>query len=202
MNVEPPRPSLTLRVGVASHREPQPAGYARLARRISVWTTNLLATAIVLAAGLAMGWQVLAWWHERPAAASAAAAPQKALPQFAEKLEFLTSQGPLRIERLRGDRAAAQAAMQAFCREGQVSRSKTGAGPGEVEFVANLARQSPLESAGQLDLDQPPGQAGMVGAVDRSSRRIVAWSLAAARGEREWSLFHFRPAAGQLKGNP
>ncbi|HZN34299.1 MAG TPA: hypothetical protein VFB80_10785, partial [Pirellulaceae bacterium] len=98
--------------------EPQSGGFGRLARRIATWTTNLLATAIVLAAGLAMGWQVLAWWRERPEAEAAAALPpEAALPAIAESREFWTRGGPLRIERVRGDAAAAQAAMREFCRQ-------------------------------------------------------------------------------------
>src|SRR5262245_15515966 len=160
-----------------SRSEPQAGGFGRLARRITAWTTNLLATAIVLAAGLAMGWQVLAWWHERPAAETAAALPpEAALPAIAESREFWTRGGPLRIERIRGVAAAAQAAMREFCREGSpplrggptATESQATAGPGEAQFVASLAKQTPLESAGEIDLYQPPGQKAMVVAVGKS----------------------------------
>ncbi|HZN33502.1 MAG TPA: hypothetical protein VFB80_06765, partial [Pirellulaceae bacterium] len=79
-------------------------------------------------------------------------------------------------------------------RGGPATESRATAGPGEAQFVASLTQQTPLETAGEIDLYLPPGQTAMVVAVSRSSRRIVAWSLAAQRGEGEWSLFHFRPA--------
>ena len=190
--------------GCGSHREPQLGGFALLARRMAAWTTNLLATAIVLAAGLAMGWQVLAWWHERPQPEAAAALPpEAALPAIAESREFWTRGGPLRIERVKGDAAAAQAAMREFCRQSTALQSDAAvAGPGEAQFVASLSQQTPLETAGEIDLYQPPGQTAMVVAVSKSSRRIVAWSLAAPRGEGEWSLFHFRPQAPSIASSP
>src|SRR5262245_25635041 len=185
-----------------SRSEPQAGGFGRLARRIATWTTNLLATAIVLAAGLAMGWQVLAWWHERPQPEVAAPLPELSLPAIAESREFWTRGGPLRIERVHGDAVAAQAAMREFCRQGSVLQSEAAAGPGEAQFVASLTQQTPLETAGEIDLYLPPGQTAMVVAVSRSSRRIVSWSLSAQRGEGEWSLFHFRPQAPSIAGSP
>ena len=131
------------------------------------------------------------------------------MPALAAGQQFWTSGGPLRIERVRGDAAAAQAAMRAFCRDrspplrgGPPATKSRATGPGEAQFVNSLAGQTPLESAGELDLYQPPGQTAMVVAVQRGSRRIVAWSLAAQRSENEWSLFHFRPAAGPREGTP
>src|SRR5215208_6329247 len=132
------------------------SGFGDLACRITAWTTNLLATAIVLAGGLAMGWQVLAWWHERTQPNAAGAMPaEAALPPIAEGREFWTRGGPLRIEIVSGNREAAMKAMSAYCRDhssplggGSLAmESRATAGPGEAQFVASLSQQTPLETA-------------------------------------------------------
>jgi hypothetical protein len=195
----------------ASHSEPTPTRYASegsfaaLARRISGWTTNLLATAIVLVAGLGLGWQVLAWWHEKPpAVAGSAELTSASLPLIGDSSEFWTTHGPLKIERVSGGQEVAVAAMRAFCREIDVGDGTpthfvrapvpaTLGGPGEQRFVAKLQDETPLEEAGDLALYQPRGQTVMVVAVSRSRQRIVGWSFALEVEEEMWSLYHFQP---------
>jgi hypothetical protein len=192
-------------------------GYAALARRISRLTTNLLATAIVLVGGLALGWQVLAWWQEDiPVDAAPSSAVGNALrgvpdSPFEPAQELWTKAGPLKIEQLSGDRAAALAAMRAWCLEGDVLVTAGQAGPGEQTYLKRLADETPVEEQGDLALYVPQGEPTMVVAVSRARERIVAWSFAlpgsrhslrAVLGDGtrsvpatfSWTLYHFRPA--------
>ena len=74
----------------------RPADYSTLARRISGWTTNLLTAAIVIAIGLAIGWQITGWFREPPATPilTDVANASANLPTIASEHEFLTSGGP------------------------------------------------------------------------------------------------------------
>jgi hypothetical protein len=179
-----------------------------LAKNISGWTTNLLATAIVLVGGLGLGWQVLAWWHDAPQPAASANPDLVAanLPLVGESREFWTTHGPLKIERVSGGQEEAVAAMRAFCRGIDIARGDgtpthfvgtpvpaTLGGPGEERFVSKLQDETPLEEAGDLALYQPRGQTAMVVAVSRSRQRIVGWSFALEAEGGMWSLYHFQP---------
>jgi hypothetical protein len=178
------------------------ASYGALARRVGGWTTNLLATAIILVGGLAMGWQVLAWWRDEAGASDQKelAAQLDNLPLMAEGREFRTKNGPLKVERVHGDAAQAARAMREFCRGVPAATSEGTAGPGETKFVAQLRQQTPLEEAGDLSLYQPPGQRAMVVAVGRTSGRIIGWSFALPAEEGVWTLYHFRPMAAGTRG--
>ena len=184
---------------------PAPGGYALLARRIGGWTANLLATAIVLVASLAIGRQIIAWWRE---AEPAAAAASEELPDAAPaELRWWTAHGPLTRERVRGDEAAVLAAMRRRCREVPAGLLASGqaslAGPGEERFVARLANEQPVEQTEDLDLYQPSGGPAQVVAVARQTRRIAAWSFAlpgnAAEGEAAWSCYTIHAAGGVAK---
>jgi len=186
---------------------PAPGGYALLARRIGGWTANLLATAIVLVASLAIGRQIVAWWRE----AEPVAAASEGLPDAAPaEMRWWTAHGPLTKEQVRGDEAAVLAAMRRRCREvpagllagGQISSAgqASSAGAGEERFVARLANEQPVEQTEDLDLYQPSGEPTMVVAVARQTRRIAAWSFAlpgnAAGGESAWSCYTIHAAGG------
>jgi len=173
--------------------------FAGLAKQISGWTTNLLATAIVVVGGLALGWQVLDSWRDQPqptAMSPEAALAAAKLPDMGEGQEFWTKSGLLKVERVRGGLSDAIGGMLEFCRAIAPSRQHATAGLAEAQFVAQLALQSPLEETGGVALYQPRGQTTMVVAVSRQTRRIVGWSFALPAGEGTWSLYHFRPAAG------
>jgi hypothetical protein len=191
-------------------------GFATLARRISVLTTNLLATGIVLVGGLALGWQVLAWWQEdvpaNPAVSSAGGNALRGVPDspFESAQELWTKAGPLKVERLSGDRAAALAAMRAWCLEGDVLVTAGEAGPGEQAFLQRLADETPALERGDIAVYVPKGEPTMVVTVSRSRERIVAWSFALQSSRHapravsddgtrsvpttSWTLYHFRPA--------
>jgi hypothetical protein len=192
-------------------RPPAPGGYALVARRIGGWTANLLATAIVLVASVAIGRQVLSWWREAEPATQADAAASEQLPEATpQELRWWTARGPLTIAQVRGDEAAVLAAMRRRCREvpaGPFSAEiAVAAGPGEVHYVARLANEQPIEQTGDLDLYQPSGGLVQVVAVVRQTRRIAAWSFAlrdadgGPRGESPvWSCYTIHAAGGVAK---
>jgi hypothetical protein len=174
--------------------------FTDLAKRISGWTTNLLATAIVLVGGIALGWQVISWWRDQlePDATSQAEALAAAnLPAAGEGREFWTKSGLLKVERVRGGSSEAIAALRSFCRTESMAAPSSAAGEAEAEFVGKLAQQTPLEEAEGVALYQPRGQTSMVVAVNRQTQRIVAWSFALPVSDGIWSAYHFRPAGGR-----
>jgi hypothetical protein len=188
-------------------RSASEGSFGTLAKNIRGWTTNLLATAIVLVGGLGLGWQVLAWWHEKPpAVAGSAELTSASLPLIGDSREFWTTHGPLKIERVSGGQEEAVAAMRTFCRGIDIARGDgtpthsvgapvpaTLGGPSEQRFVTKLHNETPLEVAGDLALYQPRGQTMMVVAVSRSRQRIVGWSFGLELEKGLWSLYHFQP---------
>jgi hypothetical protein len=135
------RPSESASSGLskeAPSASPGSTGYAALARRISGWTANLLATAIVLVAGLAIGRQVIGWWREgeiagRSGIASRADGPSAAndgtrsvpttlnggtqgVPALPDELRLSSARGPLEIVHFTGDRFAALARLRNACK--------------------------------------------------------------------------------------
>ena len=183
-----------------------PGGYGRLARRIGSWTANLLATAIVLAASLAIGRQIVLWWHEvrprDPAEKLAAAADLPAATP--EEIRWWTTRGPLTVERIQGDEAAALAAMRRRCLEAPIGQMagqwSAPAGTGEERYVARLAIDRPVEQTEDLDLYQPGGGPTMVVAIARRQRRIAAWSFALPdSASSAWSCYTIH-AAGVAGG--
>ena len=171
------------------------ADFAGLAKRISGWTTNLMATAIVLVGGLALGWQVLAWWRDQPAAVEGQEAALSAanLPLGREGQEFWTRSGLLKVERVAGSASDALFAMQKLCRASPPAGPLTTPGAAEEQLVAQLASQTPLEETSDLTLYRPQGETSMVVAVSRDTRRIVGWSFALPAGEGTWTIYQFEP---------
>ncbi|MCI0358339.1 MAG: hypothetical protein L0211_07645 [Planctomycetaceae bacterium] len=174
---------------------PAPGGFGRLARRIAGWTANLLATALVLVAGLAVGRQVLIWWYESPPARLAAASDQPLPPETSEELRLWTTRGPMSIERVIGDKDAAIAAMRQRCESSPAATVMQPAGPGEQRFLETLVKLAPVEQTKELDLYVPPGDVTMVVAVSRDEPRIAAWSFALEAEPATWTCYTFCPAA-------
>lgn len=181
-----------------------PASFASVARHVSGWTSNLLAAAIVIVLGLALGWQVLAWWHDQPLSAAAIAA-QEALPQLPDAREFLTNHGTLKVERLRGEPDQILQALRAYYRTSAssvINQAPAHESPSRSEqrLLKDLQGQTALEQTGNLALYQPPDQELMIAAVDRSQQRIVGWSFALPAGDGAWSIYHVQPRT--VQGRP
>jgi hypothetical protein len=162
---------------------------------MSGWTTNILAIAIVIAIGLALGWQITSWLHEPTPSVQLAdvTAASARLPQISDEREFWTSGGLVKVQRQTGTPSDVIEAMLAFCREKSPASQSRGIGAGEAAFVKQLLAEQPLEESPPVALFQPPGQALMVVAIDRDQQRIIAWSFAAPTPGGSWSLYHFRP---------
>src|SRR5687768_3893786 len=93
-------------------------GFGRLARRIGGWTANLLATAIVVVAGLGLGRQVLVWWNEvspTPAAALVHSDHGLTPDVLPADLRLWTTRGPVEVARVFGDRQVVLAEMIRKC---------------------------------------------------------------------------------------
>jgi hypothetical protein len=177
-------------------------GYGRLARRIGGWTANLLATAIVVVAGLGLGRQVLVWWNETtlPSAAATDAAAEKRLSPdvLPADLRLWTTRGPIEIARVYGDRDAVLTEMRHKCQSLDVGQSNPAEmGPGERRFLERLAKLAPVEQTNDLDLYAPDESVTMMVAVSRQRRRIAAWSFALPVEEAAWSCYTFGPAMSE-----
>src|SRR5262245_33891510 len=122
------------------------------AKRVSGWAANLLASGLILVAGLALGRQVLEWWQADRAATDAKGTSQTAdsgdvgNPGAAHRLELGKLPFVLRREALTGDKAAAFAALRdAGLRVVSESARPLGrAGPAERRMLSHLEGQKPV----------------------------------------------------------
>src|SRR5262245_55922383 len=95
----------------------QSPSFLSVARRIRAWTTNLLATAIVLACGLAIGWQVTVWWRDQPKQPKLNVDSDAKLALLTQAREFRTHSGSLKVQQTAGNAEEAVAAMCSLCRQ-------------------------------------------------------------------------------------
>jgi len=160
------------------------------------WTANLLATALVLVAGLGVGRQVLVWWYETPPQQQRAAAQDEPLPpETPDELRFWTARGPMSLAHAIGDKEAALGLMRRQCLSFPVGPVEQPIGKGEQQFLEKLAKLAPVEQTKELDMHAPSGAVTMVVAVSRAVPRIAAWSFALEAGPSRWSCYTFCPAA-------
>ncbi|MBI1900250.1 MAG: hypothetical protein HYS13_03930 [Planctomycetia bacterium] len=211
----------------ASAGEPREAGsssapkdsktYGRLAKRISSWTSNLLATVLVVLICLGVGKWVLEW-DDAPPSPSAqpgqAASFQAAsfLLDAPQELQFGDDAQSIERSAVEGDRAAAEKALLASCRQ-IAQQSPFPTGPqidAERRLLEETTRHSPTESRpGAWQLFALEGSFPIVAAVRLApdsadddvaapARRMVAWGLAAPTAKRRWTLYVCRlaPAEG------
>ena len=179
-------------------------GFGRLSQRIAGWTANLLATALVLVAGLAVGRQVLVWWNESPPQPIAGTIDSSVPPETPGELRLWTTRGPAAISGVVGERAAALTLMRKEChRLVAAAAEHHGAfpdrdlGPGEQQLLEKLAKLTPVEQTEGLRVYEylPGGDVTMVVAVRRQAPRIAAWSFALQAQPTHWSCYTFCPAA-------
>lgn len=193
---------------------PTPLG--RSARRLSAWAANLLATALIIAAGLTFGRQALLWWHEKPAApdVSDVAGPLLGDESSPHLLEFGDFPFALKREVFEGDRRAAVNRLLERCRA--VARTgvppEAAAGPAEAVLLKRVEHCPPLavENNWKLfALDDPLPLATAVveqpAPNDTAPRqRVVCWGLALPElggkptDEDRWTLFTWS-AAGAVR---
>ena len=99
------------------HTSPS-SGYAALAKRISVWTTKWLLSAMVLVVGVGFGRQVLIWWgNDDVPTTRLLTAESLSDPGQPHSIRFGDAEWSLRRRSISGDRDEAVAQLRAECRE-------------------------------------------------------------------------------------
>jgi hypothetical protein len=193
---------------------PERASLARLAVRISSWTSRLLLTCIVLVASLAFGRQVMEWWGvEGPPHNPTTAGERPDDPVPSREVEFGGQSLGLVHQELEGPLDAALAGLRKACRQSLQKEDVTVAppGPAEKELLRSLANVPPVEEDGgrwriyELKESPFPMVAGVGLSGDSSSAgrgktvadlgpRVVTWGLAVPKGPHLWTLLTFHPA--------
>ena len=197
----------------------KPADFGSLARRITGWTANGLATALILVAGLTFGRQVLLWWREEPAATSPHKADLASLEDGIKHLEFGALTGPVQTRKVSGSRDDVLAALRDMCRPSERPRAEAGSPLSEAEarLLTELAGKEPAEAGDGWRIDQlPQGLPLVICSTTAGNRsppkvpldlRILAIGLAVPAADDAWSAYAFRlgvesPAAGAAEPFP
>jgi hypothetical protein len=209
----------------SANKDAAPTSRGQLARRLSGWAGNLLATAIVLAAGLTFGRQVLLWWRADaarpvpPVVAPPLLGDEASLQQF----EFGDYPFLLQRESLAGDRRAVLDRLSARCRDmaEAAPRIDRAAGPAELAMLRRLEGKPPTAVGKRWQLHELERPLPLVAATTEwispdstgPRRRVVSWGLAlpvlgvpaagdAAAGSKRganqsWTLFTWSAADAQ-----
>ncbi len=195
---------------LAAERTSGPSDFGKLARRLTWWTTNGLATAVVLVLALACGREIIEWWRgDEPLVDpnNPSGNTFSEIGSRGKKIQFGNSPTTAQTVRVSGDMAAAEKALRKLCREvAQATDTSTGSPrPGEQKLLAELANKKPLETLGDFRIDQIPSAVPML-AVSRTVRetegnktdvtlspelRLVALGMAVP-GDHDWGLYVFR----------
>jgi len=208
----------------AREREADAAGSrASLARRISFWTTNLIATAFVLIVALVVGRELVRWWQP-PGATAEPTPPLAAQPAGEVELQFGDAAHTMRRREHRGAAASALQTLEALCRTDldEFDPQKANlppVGSREQALLNRLSGQSPAaktDGGGRLYRWEagfpmvvgvmPVATIAPADAADKprshdgqAADRVVTWGLAIPYGDEAWRLLAFQPAeAGSL----
>jgi hypothetical protein len=206
--------------------------FASLAGRISTWTTRGLLSAMVLAAGLGLGRQILHWWMAPTATAGLPSAVATVADADADcSIHFGQSPWAVSRKTLTGDKQHAIKALRTFCREKLVTSAEKcplAVVNDSPALIKQLSRTKPVDwQPGRWRLyemsDELPMAVGLVrevnqdnqnpAATDETARldlaqggyRVVIWALAAPSAENQWTLMVFQPDAenhGELGNSP
>lgn len=155
--------------------ETPPPVFRLFSKQTFGWVCNVLATVLVLTAGLIFAQQVLFWWHGDEAAEKAKretmavmGADALATPGMPLDLELGDWPCRLRREEFSGDKPAALAELRRLCQESVAGAAKpvAAAGPAEVRMLAGLTNQKPFaELPGGWQLYEQDGPVPLVAAV-------------------------------------
>ncbi|MHB1036301.1 MAG: hypothetical protein ACYC35_25105 [Pirellulales bacterium] len=200
-------------------RADPPLGFAALAKRISGWTSRLVASGIVLVAGLSIGRQMIAWWSVDAPAPAAQEAPGPAGSEADSAglgesgvLEFGDLAYRVQRQSLRGDKGVALAWLRKECRNaldrGGLPHRQIG--PAEQELLRQIAKEKPVaEGPPGRRLHQLDGAFPMVvgtldpgvtrsssgegsSAVALSGRRVIIWGMGVPMAGDVWALYTFQ----------
>jgi len=193
---------------------PESSGFALLARRISVWTTNGLLTLIVLLAGLAFGKQVLRWWSADQSNPVGSVAPNSVADGLGDagrphRISFGSQSWSMTRQSVSGSREAAAGALRASCRRltGRSELPNDPPGSAEEGLLDRLARQKPVDQVPGMwqiyELDEgfpvavgvrrrnspPEGHNGRHIALPAD--RVVTWGIAVPVARNSWTVYAF-----------
>lgn len=192
-----------------------PATFAGLGKRIRSRTTDLLAIAIVLIGGFAVGGQVTRWWNADDSAAdnaapqAGAAAGNSAPFNTGDPVQLDLGCCGRSLERSQfpGERDAAAERLVARCLRFATTATVPQNPPdeGERKLLDQLRGEKPVavteDGTRLFRFDGPVMFATAVKSADASgdaprAERIVCWAAAFPAGDNEWTLYVFGPAVG------
>jgi hypothetical protein len=194
----------------------EPSGYARLARKWSRLSSNLLASGLVIVAAIALIKYVVPWWkQDEPPSAGAHLAetlgqgvetedPHGVLSGFGELSHSL------RQARFVGDRAGSREKLRQICRQAAqtLQQSNRIVGPAEQRILNRLRTETPVaEEAGKWHMYETDGPAPIVAIVPWShfaepgdqagsaSTGVLSWGIAVPDADSSWTIFVY-PGSG------
>ncbi len=190
-------------------RNTPPPGFAQLARRITIWTSNSLAIAVVVAGGLLVGRQFSGWLAISPqdvAGNSQLSSADVGLPDLGDPRQTHTlgfGSQPLALSRMAfvGDKSSLLQAMRGMCRAATPAEASVAgeAGVMESRLLVDIASQQPVEQkAGVWSMFQLDGPVPMVVVAHASLQRVLCWGLALPVDVKtqQWTLFCCTPSTG------
>lgn len=185
---------------------PRSHGFGEVARQISRRTTDLIAVAILVVAGLAIGGRLTDWWRTEPDAATTAPESPLASPwNDASGLLLEFGDAPWTIERrsVTGDFEAAAAELlesgRRIAADPRADPALPAADEAETKLLASLAQWSPIaEDPGQWKLYAVGGPVPWIvgtrvtgghAQADGPHERLVCWGIAVPQSNVDWTLY-------------
>ena len=185
--------------------------FAAVAKRLGNWATNLIVSGVVIVVALAMGREIIEWWHADPEprseAGSSTGVQTAPLPTSAiGGPHGLTLSGIPAAIRHGTSTADLKGVLDELRRECGAAADQAGGdvdsapppGPAERKMLESLTDLRPVAKSGAgWELYQIEQPMPMVAAVSVAERRVLSWGLALPRrsGEGrapEWSWFTWR----------
>ncbi len=187
--------------------------FGELAKRLSVWTSRGIVSAVILVAGLAFGRQVLQWWggqRQASPAPSQLAVDLGSLGDPAQEHVLEFGQNAWRMSRrmVMGDERLALRELEAQCVQTlRASRAPEGEpDPRERAFLDRMAQAKPVQeesgrwrlfavesafpmavgTAWDHGIDRPPNDR-----IAKPRQRVVTWGLAVPAGDHAWTVYAF-----------
>ena len=133
--------------------KPEPAGgFARVARRISSWSTRIAMSGLIVVAGLGFGRQVVKWWRAPGPGVGNPAGPSGAAMGLGDEaqphvLQFGSQSWAIVRQTVPASRKEATRALRDLCRKAVEGAGLPDdrPGPGEREFLQWISAAKPVE---------------------------------------------------------
>jgi hypothetical protein len=197
---------------------PSSSSYGSLAKSIRSRTTDLLAIAVVMIAGMTLGRQVITWWH----ADDADPVPRSRIPAVwgsaGAPLDIRFGDLSLGMSRLAitGTETEAQRQLVVLCTEKTRTAAATERSPekSELTLLQRLKEMKPVASEpGKWEIyllerpmamavgvrvvkpakESPTGRESGQAKVEQSPRRVVCWGWLMPSGNRSWNAYCLQP---------